>query len=407
MVNFYTMEINRKALFESFPRVPEEEIKKRLLALQERLKEKEVDLALILQNVDLFYLTGSLQRGFLLVSKEEATFFVQRDYERAQWESPLPLKKVEGLSELKKVPFLEKAKRVGLEFDVLPLGMFLRIKEVFKKEADFVDVSSDILYLRSIKSPYELEQIREAVRITSEVLSLVPELLKPGLTEVELDARLQYEGRRRGNHGWLRMRGFNQEMCPVAVVSGINGGIPSYVDGPIKALGTCPAIGFGTSFKVIQRNEPIIVDYGVCINGYVSDETRSYVIGNLHPKLEKAYEVSLEVIQLMEKEAKPGVPVKNLYEMALEIVRAHDLEGNFMGFGENRVKFIAHGIGLEINEWPIIAERKEILREGMTFALEPKFVFPDLGAIGVELDYVVQKGGISRLGSLPPHLFYL
>jgi len=407
MVNFYTMEINWEAFLEYFPRVPEDEVKKRLLAFQERLKEKDVDLALVLQNVDLFYLTGSLQRGFLLVSKEEATFYVQRDYERAHFESPLPLKKVEGFNELKKIPFLEKVKKVGLEFDVLPLGMFLRIKELFKNEVEFVDISPDILSLRSVKSPYELEQIKEAVRITSEVLSLVPEFLRPGLTEVELDARLQYEGRRLGNHGWLRMRGFNQEMCPVAVVSGVNGGIPSYVDGPIKALGTCPAIGFGTSFKVIQKDEPIIVDYGVCINGYVSDETRSYVIGKLHPKLEKAYEVSLKVIEMMEKEAKPGVSVKKLYQMALDIVKTHNLEENFMGFGENRVKFIGHGIGLEINEWPIIANREEFLQEGMTFALEPKFVFPDLGAIGVELDYVVQKGGVSRLGSLSPRLFSL
>jgi len=197
-------------------------------------------------------------------------------------------------------------------------------------------------------------------------------------------------------------------MAPVAVLSGPNGAVPSYVDAPLKGLGTTPAIGYGTSARRIGRDEPVIVDYGAGYNGYVTDETRTFVVGSLPPKLEEAYKVSLEVIDFFEEHARPGARAGDLYLGARSIAERWGLADHFMGHGPTQVRFVAHGIGLEINEWPVIAEgRDEELQEGMVFALEPKFVFPGQGAVGVEVDYVVTGKGLERLNALPTDLFYL
>lgn len=402
------MDPKDKALLEGFPLVPREEINRRIEAFCERMRRKGIDIALIFQNVDLYYLSGTVQKGYLIVARDgESLLWIQRDPERARWESPLEVKPAQGLGEILETPFLKGAKTVGLEFDVLPVGIYLRLKGMMEG-VEFVDISPEILALRARKSPYELEQMRKASSITAEVLKRAKELLRPGMAELELDALLQAEGRKRGHHGWLRMRGLNQEMAPVAVLSGPNGGVSSYVDAPLKGLGTTPAIGYGTSNRLIGRDEPVIVDYGAGYNGYVTDETRTYVIGSLPPRLEEAYGVALEILDFFEGHARPGVIAKNLYLEARKIAERRGFGDHFMGFGKGQVRFVAHGIGLEINEWPVIAHgREEELQEGMVFALEPKFVFPGQGAVGVEVDYVVTQRGLERLNSLPPALFYL
>jgi len=396
---------------ELFELVPEDEIRGRISRFQERMVARGVDFSLILQNVDIFYFTGTLQKGYLCIPADrEPLFLVQRDWRRAQQESPLNIEKMGSIKEL--LSFitsmgLSEKQRVGLELDVLPVTLFLRLQG-FLGERDFVDVSADVLRCRARKSPFEIEQIKKSGKIVEHVLSTVREHCREGMAEVELDALLQAEGRKAGHQGWLRMRGLNQEMSNICLLAGKSAAFPSFGDTPLRGYGATHAIAQGASHRKIGRNEPIIIDYGGGYNGYTTDETRTFVIGRLDEEFERAYEVACRILQFCEDHAREGVNGRELYQQSVDIVSKYGLEEYFMGYGDGKVKFIGHGLGLEINEIPVIADgRDEILEEGMVFAFEPKFVFPDQGAVAVEVDYIVRKDGVERTAGFPTDIVYL
>jgi len=107
-------------------------------------------------------------------------------------------------------------------------------------------------------------------------------------------------------------------------------------------------------------------------------------------------------VKTVERSARPGVDCTEVFARALRIAKRAGLEDNFMGFGQGRVSFIGHGLGLEINELPVVTgKHRRTLKEGMVFALEPKFILPDHGAIGMEVDLVVKESGVERLTSDP------
>jgi Xaa-Pro dipeptidase len=182
------------------------------------------------------------------------------------------------------------------------------------------------------------------------------------------------------------------------VLSGANACTISFGDTPLCGLGATHAIAQGSSSKKIKRNEPIVIDYGGGYNGYVTDETRTFVIGKLKAHLERAHQVARSIIEDMESSAKPGDLATDLYERAKAIAAEEGLDPYFMGHGEGQVAFVGHGIGLEVNEWPIIGRGfRRPLEPGMVFAFEPKFVFPDEGAVGIETDYIVREDGLERV----------
>jgi Xaa-Pro dipeptidase len=198
--------------------------------------------------------------------------------------------------------------------------------------------------------------------------------------------------------GILRMRGWNQEMTYAHVLSGESGSTISFLNSPHGGSGNTPAMAQGAGFRQIKRNEPIGIDYGIGINGYVGDQFRTYVIGELPRMLENAHDCSVKIHRLFEQEAKPGVSCSKLYHLAAEKATRDGYGDFFMGHEDGHVKFIGHGIGLEIDEYPIISPYfEEKLREGMVIAFEPKFVFPGKGVVGLEDDYLVSDSGLERL----------
>ena len=338
--------------------VPKEEIDHRIKNFQSALEEMNLDGAFILQNTDLFYLSGTIQTSTLFIPKKgEPVLMVQKGFKRAQEESPLKqILPVTGRGQMKKVMrefgFL-KLKRIGLEMDVLPLNLYFRYQQSFP-EYRWFDISKAIQRLRMIKSPYEIEQIRSAARILHQGYMEIKGIIREGMTELEIDGHLALIARREGHMGILRMRGWNQEMTYAHVLSGESGATISFLDSPHGGRGNTPAMAQGASFRRIRRNEPIGIDYGVGIHGYLADQFRTFVLGDLPPDLERAHDCSLEIHHLFMKEAKPDTPCRDLYRMALQKVEREGLTEYFMGFGEGKVKFIGHGIGLEIDEQPII-----------------------------------------------------
>lgn len=393
-----------------FEQTPKKDLLKRIEGLQGFMAKSHIDFALIYQNVDRFYFTGTVQKGVLVIPVDrEPLVFVEKGMDRAKLETPFTAIPVKNDTDIRRILEAEGISRrtVGLEADVLPLTLFERLKRVIGFDRH-LDVSEMIKELRMIKSPFEIEQIIKSGRMLSHVFTKAKDIIKEGVTEIEIDAVLVAEGRKIGHQGFLRMRGINQEMATMTVQSGYTGTIPTCLDGPVTGSGVTPAMPYGSSFKKVERGIPITIDHGGGYNGYVTDETRVFVVGELDERFKKPYETAREIIEDAAGFAMEGVDCVEMFSRAYEIAKRAGLQAHFMGYGEGQVSFIGHGLGLEINELPVITKRhSRILKEGMVFAFEPKFVFPPYGAIGIELDFIVRPQGLERVTGDSYDIVYL
>ncbi|HUU79807.1 MAG TPA: Xaa-Pro peptidase family protein [Acidobacteriota bacterium] len=383
-------------------KVPKSEIEARISKFQSVLNKENLDGAFIIQNADIFYFSGTVQISVLFVpAKGIPILMVKKSYQRTKDESPLQeIVPIRGEREILSILGSYQYGRfeaLGLEMDVLPANLYLWYQNNFPRSR-WVDISHQIRRLRMIKSPYEVEQIRKAARILDKGLTEIKGVIKEGITELEVDGYLALIARREGHMGVLRMRGWNQEMTYAHVLSGENGSIVSFCDTATGGTGNTPAVAQGAGFRRIGKNEPIGIDYGVGVNGYLADQFRTFVIGGLPEELEKAHECSKEIHEMLIEEGRPGVACSHLYRLAEDLAGKKGYMDYFMGHGEGRVKYIGHGIGLEIDEYPIISRYfTEELKEGMVIALEPKFIFPGVGVVGLEDDYLVTPTGLKRL----------
>ena len=380
---------------------PADELAGRSAGLQALLAARGLDAALLLQNADLFYYAGTVQQSYLYVPAEgEATLFVRKVAERARLESALAA--IVDLPSAGELPGLIAERygalpvRAGLELDVLPVSMFRRL-ETLLPGTGFEDVGRDVVRQRAVKSAWEVERIRAAAAVADEVSRLVPELLEEGLTEVEFAGRVEAEARRLGHEGYIRMRGFNQEMFYGQLLIGPSGCVPSYLDTPLAGTGLSPSIAQGASFRRIGRGEPVVFDFVPVRDGYLADFTRMYSVGPLSAELLHAYDAALRVQDAATAAARPGAACRAVWDAARQAAADAGLAGNFMGHGAGRVSYVGHGIGIELDELPVLTGSDLELEPGMVFALEPKFVLPGAGAIGVENTWVVTGDGVERL----------
>ncbi|MBC8273913.1 MAG: aminopeptidase P family protein [Chloroflexi bacterium] len=381
---------------------PQEEILSRIARFQELLQGNDIAGALISQNADLFYFAGTIQPSSLFIPAQgEPVLAVQGNLDRALDESRLgqivPLKNSHQLDQALSDFNYSIRGRVGLEMDVLPVRHYFVLCQDFP-EADFLDISELIRKVRMVKSEYEILQIRKAAEILNQVMGEAQRSIRPGMTELDVESILGALARRLGHQGRLRMRGYNQEMFYAHIFCGKTAALPSFMKTPLGGSGTTPAIAQGASFNTIAENEPLVIDFGVGINGYVTDMTRTFVIGELPQELAKAYSFAKEVKDFMEHWVRPGRYCSLLYEQVIELAHEGGYQDYFMGYKEHQVPFVGHGLGLEIDEYPLIAPNfHQEFQENMVFAFEPKLVFPGVGAIGVEDDYLVTRTGVERL----------
>lgn len=378
----------------------------RVERLQHKMLERQIDACLISQNVDLFYFCGSMQTGYLFIPAQGAAiFYVRRSLSRAKEESFVSTASLGSFRSFGErlhhdFPTLFSGQQKPLictEFDVLPVQIFRKLEEVIPG-VQWVDGSTLIRETRMIKSLYEVIKIKQAAEVVNIALEQVLPQMRAGMTELELISLIEYALRVQGHLGIMRMRGYNQEIITGMVGSGSAAAMPTYFDGPAGGEGLSAASPQGSGRKQIERDEPILVDIGCCIHGYVIDQTRTIVIGKLPDDLTRAYDLSEEILRNAEFKLKPGMICEDLYLEAFELAKISGLSANFMGYGEDQVKFLGHGIGLEIDELPILAKGfKTPLEPGMVIAIEPKFSFPGRGVVGIENTYLVTDSGYDKL----------
>ena len=294
-----------------------------------------------------------------------------------------------------------------MELDVIPVTLFERWKSILNHD-NITDVSPLIKDLRLIKSEFEIAQIIKSGQIVSHVFEKAKEIVKEGMREIDIEAAIIAEGRKAGHQGFLRMRGLNQEMMCGYVAHGYSATIHSHNDVPIAGFGVTHAIAQGSSIQKIKKGLPVIVDYGGGYNGYITDETRVYAIGELKDIFLNGYQVTREIVEDTMSFARDGINATEIFLKAMDRAKEAKLEKYFMGHGEGQVSFVGHGLGLEINELPVITPRHTtILKEGMVFAFEPKFIIPGEGAVGIEVDFIVRKDGLQRVTDSPIDIIYV
>ena len=383
---------------------PSAELQGRIQKLQKHLCEKDIDGALILQNADLFYFSGTSQQANLYIPSEgEAVLMVRKDAERAKAESALahviPFsspREIPGLLEDAGVPM---PKKMGMELDVLPVNQYFSLQRLFGKP-EMVDISPAIRLIRSIKSDYEVELIRKSAAMSDRLAAAVPSILKEGMTEVELAGLIEATARKWGHQGITRMRMFGAELFYGHVMAGPAAATPSYLASPTGGVGLNPSIAQGSSMQPIRRNEPILVDVVFALDGYLSDHTRIFSIGDLPDVLVDAHNAMLDIQHAVKAAAVPGATAGELYDLAIAKAGEHGLADHFMGVGNQRIRFIGHGVGLEVDEFPILAKGQSMpLEKGMVIALEPKAIFPGKGVVGIENTHVVTDSGLEQLGT--------
>ncbi len=377
-----------------------DELRSRTCRLQEHLRRAGIGAALLAQNVDRYYFSGTMQAGFVVVpAAGDPLVLVRRDPERAASESPLP---VEALASVRDLPGRIQARwgevpsPLGLETDVLPWDQVRRLQALFEG-VEFRPAGDAVLRTRALKSPFEVAQIRAAGERVAAVLAEVPRWLRPGVRELELSARLEFELRQRGHGGVVRMRGFNQEIFYGHVMGGATAAEVSFLDAPTGGRGLAPALPQGPSARPLHAGEPVVVDLVGSHGGYLSDQTRVFCLGEPSRDLRRVYEAACGVQEAVEAAARPGVPASQLYRVALDAAAATPFGGHFLG-ERHKVSFVGHGLGLELDEYPFLARGFDLpLEEGMVFALEPKFILEGRAAVGVEDTYLVTATGVERL----------
>ncbi|MCL4462384.1 MAG: Xaa-Pro peptidase family protein [Firmicutes bacterium] len=380
--------------------IPKEELRRRKDVLQEKLRSLELDGALLAQNMSLYYYTGTLQCQYAYIPAEGEVYGqIRKNMVRGKQEAGvalLALSSFSGLSGLlAEVGYLPK--RLGLELDVLPAATYFRLREAFFG-VELTDLSSTVREARQVKSAYEFEQLLQAAKQVDLLHARLPALLHEGKEELEIAADCEAVLRKLGHQGFTRMRGFKQEMFFGHLLSGQAGAVASHLDSPTGGIGVSVAASQGAGRKLIRRGEPVTLDYCGVYHGYGVDQTRLYSIGSLDRQLSLAFEAALAVQEAVSALLKPGVTGGEIYLEALRIAKKFALAEHFMGVGDTQAKYVGHGVGLEFDEFPILAKGSQhLLAENMVVAVEPKFTFPNKGVVGIENTWQVLKDGPRKI----------
>jgi Xaa-Pro dipeptidase len=375
------------------------EIERRLTAFQQALRAAAIDCALLIEASDLVYLTGVMADAHLLVPADgEPILLVRRSLERVQADSPL--EDVRPFRSFKELPPLLTelgARRIGLELDVLPAARYLRYRDLLP-DAELVDVSDVLAGVRAVKSTWELTMIGKAAEQVAAAFAAAPALVAEQPTDRAIQIELEHLMRQAGHQGPLRFRGLNGQMFYGAVLAGPDGAIAPWADTPLGGPGPSAAVGKGPSGWEIRDGDAVTVDLVGGWEGYLADATRTFFRGTPNPQLAEALAVCESILAALEELMVPGTPAEQLYLRGLELATEAGFGDHWMGHGPGRVRFVGHGVGLEINERPFLAQGfTDPLAFGNVIAVEPKLVFPGLGAVGVENTYAVDRDGPIRL----------
>ena len=321
------------------------------------------------------------------------------------WSKPELLPQGEKLKE-RLVDFYPGLSTLGLELDVMPVAWFNRLTRKSLSGLELVDVSPLIREARIRKTAYEINRMKAAARTMDTVYRAAVDFLTPGLTELEFESKITSMARNQGHQGVIRFRGFNQEIYWGHVLSGTHGLVKSKIESPTGGVGVGPGFGQGASHRYIGPNELVSVDICGTDSGYIVDQTRLYYTGKASEKVETAYNALLHLVADLLNFIRPGVTTGQVYDQAFYLAEKYRIGEHFMGPENDRCPFVGHGVGLELDELPILAKDGRVpLQTCTTFALEPRIFIPEVGVIGTEDTYLLTPSGPQYITITPRRIF--
>ncbi len=384
--------------------VPEPDIRCRIEKFQTLLRGAEIDIAVIQHPADHTYFTGSNMNGICLIpAQKEPVFYVKTSLGRAEREASVAVEPFPGrkgvINRIKET--LSGNGRIGLAFDVSPAAVYAWLAE--KTPAQIADITGLLRLQKSVKSVWETEQIRQASLQAEILFQRVPEILKSGMTETQASIKMEMILRESGHAGSMRVRSGHDGSTWITVASGDSALYPTNFDGALGAEGLYPLNNPGSGRKIIQKGETVMIDTVTAYNGYHADHTRTFFMGRDIPDPALVnHQKCLDILADLAEAARPGRSCQDVFKEVMQNAEQKGLPEGFMGYGENRVRFFGHGIGLELDEFPVIADRIDFeLKEGMILAMEPKSFIPGIGGLGAENTFIIEKDGCKPLCAVP------
>jgi Xaa-Pro aminopeptidase len=353
------------------------------------------DTAVLVSRINQYYLTGTMQDGLLMIRPDNAWYFVRRSFERALDESPFPdIHPIQSYREAARIAGVDCGKTF-IESEIMTVAILERFNKYFTTQS-LGPLDKTILTVRALKTPYELAALEEAGRIHHEILvKVVPELLREGMSELELCNELFQKMMEHGHNGVTRFQAFQSEMGLGQIGFGTSSIYPTSHDGPGGTMGLSAAVPIlGSAERRLKKGDTVFVDIGFVIRGYHSDKSQAYIFG-AKPTAEmiSIQKNCLETEKRTAALIKPGARPSDIYRAVMGGL-SEDFKAGFMGYGARQVRFLGHGIGLHVDELPVLAEGfDDPLEENMVLAVEPKKGLRDVGLLGVEDTYVVTRDG--------------
>lgn len=379
---------------------PWHEAVSRLQKVQQTLAKRPADACIITSPVNQYYLAGVIFDGYLYILPEgDSLFFVKRpvnfldepvDGERCPRRGK-PIRKPEQIPDLLCELGLPQPKRVLIEADQMSFSAATRLQAALGMP-EIGNISGEMRKIRSIKSEYELEQMRASACVHTKVYETIPSLYRKGMTDLELQVEVERQMRLHGSIGVFRSFGENMDIFMGSMLAGDNAQVPSPYDYALGGAGISPLLPIGANGAVLKPGTTLMVDMAGNYGPYIDDMSRTFVIEHAPDLAYRVHQVSVEIHRAIVENSKVGTSCSDLYRLAEEMAKENGLSPYFMGTIQ-QARFIGHGVGLEINEPPVFSPRsRDLLEAGMAIALEPKFVLPDIGAVGIENTYIVREG---------------
>ena len=374
--------------------------------LQEAMHKSGTDGCLVASGINLFYLTGVFYSGYCYLPAEgEPWFFVKRP-NGLDGDHVVYIRKPEQLPELFQEKGIPLPGKLMLEADELTYTEYTRLQNALQPK-ETMNATTLLRLVRRVKTPWEIEQIRLCARQHEAVYAEIPSCYRRGMTDLQLQFEIERRMRLHGSLGLFRAFGPNMDIFMGSILAGENAEAPSPFDFALGGAGMNASCPLGANGTLLKDGMAVMVDMAGNYSPYMTDMTRVYSVGTLSDDAYRAHQVSIHIHDEIARVARPGTACADLYNLSLRIATDEGLAPNFMGT-KQQAKFVGHGVGLQINELPVLTPRsKEVLEEHMVFALEPKFVLPGIGAVGIENTYLVTSQGVEKLTNAPEEVIRL
>lgn len=374
--------------------LPAAELSLRVAKVALNMRALGMDAVLVGDNVNVYYLTGRVFCGYVFVTADErVTCFLRRP--SVLKGDCVSIRKPEDMA-AHIAQYIGDGATVGLMMDDTPYSLIARLQKMLGEDVATVNGSPVMRRSRAVKTEMEIKMMEDSGVRHARVYGEVPQLYQEGMTDLEFQFEIERALRKAGSLGQFRVSGSELEIFMGHVLTGENADTPSPYDFALGGAGMDPSLPIGANGTLIKPSCPVMIDMNGTFTGYMTDMSRTYVAGEVPEIVAKANKLSSDICLALSEAARPGAQCKALYELALKMAEEAGMGEYFMGH-RYHAGFVGHGIGITVNEMPVLAPRsRDVLEAGNTIACEPKFVIPGIGAVGVENTYVVESQGPAR-----------